>query len=94
MKPVDYEWSVEKLEDGDVSENYPQDSYKDCLEFCKENPEIDTSIVLIVNEFEYNMPDRSWAYVVDGKLPTHAIDSWKEETRKIPKKFHRELLKA
>ena len=36
---------------------------------------------------------RSWAYVVDGQLPSHFTCAYGDKTKRVPKRFHVELSK-
>ncbi|HQR98142.1 MULTISPECIES: hypothetical protein [unclassified Polaromonas] len=37
---------------------------------------------------------RSWAYLIDGKLPTHFEDAYQNPVAKVPARFHKEVSSA
>ncbi len=94
-----YEWDVEEVrpdeEFGDeVVEHYFQNSFADCLKKIKEPPvggfRWDICIVLDTQS------RRSWAYM-DMKsraLPEFFEDANGDTTRKVPRRFHKEVEKS
>ena len=91
-----YEWDVELVDK----------EYEDILDHehsdkCPGIPTLDTEVVferlVLVRDVyrQWDLSDRTWAYVKDGKLPEYFSDAWqREETKhKVPKRFHAELEK-
>jgi hypothetical protein len=86
---VEYEWTLEELEDGDIIDN----NYSDKLYYSKEDLP-GRNLGLVRNEGNENagLTDRYWAYVKDGKLPDYFTDGCDETVNiKVPAKFHKEL---
>jgi len=92
-----YEWDVELV-----------DEYEDVLDhdFSEKCPGIPTQktfrgeegeyemLVLVKNVYrQWDLSDRTWAYVKEGKLPEYFSDAWQREASKVPKRFHKELFK-
>ena len=90
---VFYEWDVELVdsESLDILDHYVQDSYQACLEQMEEAPDdgCHWTVVLVRNADK----GRSWAYIVDGKLPDVFKDSMGDEPAKVPDRFHKEVEK-
>jgi hypothetical protein len=89
---VQYEWTLETLEDGDIIESEFTNDEK--LTFKKEYLTDNTDLGLVRNEGNDNegLTDRLWAYVKDGKLPEFFCNERNEPTGfMIPARFHKEL---
>jgi hypothetical protein len=92
---VDYEWQVELVEtyedgDNDVIDMSFYKSYAECVEHCAGNKveaPYHNDIVLVCDDDK----GRSWAYLEDGKLPSHFADAYSNNTRKVPQKYHKEI---
>jgi hypothetical protein len=95
-----YEWDVEEVtseetedhEQGEVIEHWFQESYSDCVKQsskpCHPGTEWVTVLVCDTND------SRSWAYLnEDSTLPEYFEDAYQHRTRKVPKRFHNEVLK-
>lgn len=97
---VRYEWDVEECaakdsedyEEGEIMEHWFQESYAGVVKQLTEAPAegFRWDSVLVCDDGE----SRSWAYMVDGKLPTHFEDAYQHPTRKVPQRFHDEVAKA
>lgn len=65
----------------------------------RESPHWDTEkefdrLVLVKNVYRnWDLVERTWAYVEDGKLPEYFSNSSDQEESKVPKRFHKELAK-
>ena len=92
MNTVTYEWDVELVneETDDVEDHMFQDSYAGCVAAVALGvaPGRRAEIVLVRDSA---CGDRSWAYVVNGALPTHFRDSYDEKTARVPVRFHEEV---
>lgn len=100
-----YEWDVEEVVDGateqhedeEVIDHYHQSSYADCMKFMRDAPPEGHKwmVVLVVDELDNHtsVADRGWAYIENGLLPENAIDAEGRFFRKIPKRFHEEVLR-
>lgn len=92
--PVDYEWDVEtvEIESEDIVDH----------EFCKDYADAKATaatapgpghrhdIVLVRDDDN----GRSWAYMEDGKLPSHFSDAYGNAVAKVPKRFTNEVAKV
>lgn len=98
---VTYEWDFESWdydENGDVIDI--DHDHRDNLDGCTlehigpyEGGEIKLVLVRNVGNENDGLTDRTWAYVVDGKLPTHFANAYDRPQTKIPQRFHHELAK-
>lgn len=92
MANTEYEWDVETVENeyGDVVDHDQQPSYKSCIDTVNRFPcEVGHhyDIVLVRDVFASDdLVDRSWAYMVNGKLPERF-----ENGTQVPKRFHMEV---
>lgn len=90
MISVLYEWDYETTdsESGDIIEHHHAEKL---VHF--RNSHKDDNLVLVCDIYDEidGLQDRFWAYVVNGKLPTHFSDSLGNLTRKVPVRFHTEL---
>ena len=86
-----YEWDIELVdkEYGDILDHDHSDK-------CPGIPTLETEVVferlVLVKDVyrQWDLSDRSWAYVEDGKLPEY-FDG--DSRSKVPKRFHAELRK-
>lgn len=87
---VQYEWTLEETEDGDIIDS----DFSDTLDFNKADL-AGKDLGLVRNEGNEidGVNDRYWAYVKDGKLPEYFSDSRGEVNIKVPQRFHNELKK-
>lgn len=95
-----YEWLVEELVevDGDIQDvNHHSDARSMLVEVKGLEAEAKpVSYGIVRDRFNAygDLECRSWAYVVDGELPTHFEDAGGAEVAKVPAKFVREFSKA
>jgi len=85
--PVQYEWNIETHDGEDIEDNDFADKLTEHTDTEILNAD---ALVLVCDVRDYSL-DRSWAYVKDGKLPSYFLDAYDHETRKVPKRFHKEL---
>jgi hypothetical protein len=86
---VQYEWTLETLDDGDIIDS----NFSDTLTFDKSDLD-GKDLGLVRNEGNEadGVTDRLWAYVKDGKLPECFSDSMGTLVAiKVPQRFHNEL---
>ena len=99
-----YEWAVELVdkEYGDIldlafSDKCPEIPSTDDRLGASYGLDIDVvfeRLVLVRDVYRnWDLSDRSWAYVEDGKLPEYFSDPWQQEECKVPKRFHAEIEK-
>ena len=51
-------------------------------------------LVLVRNVVRnWDLSDRTWAYVKNGQLPEFFQDAWQRDDSKVPQRFHKELAK-
>lgn len=88
---VNYEWTLETLDDGDIIDS----DFSDSLTFDKADlPGNDLGLVRHEGNEDDGVTDRVWAYVKDGKLPECFSDSMGTTIAiKVPQRFHNELSK-
>ncbi len=86
---VNYEWTLETLEDGDIVDS----DFSEKLTFDKEDlAGNDLGLVRSEGNERDGVTDQVWAYVKDGKLPEYFSDSMGNELNiKVPVRFHNEL---
>lgn len=96
---VTYEWAVEtttnvdtgEYEKGEILDVNHFDTFAEakehadgpCWAGCEE-------VLVLVRDTD---SDRAWAYMVDGKLPTHFTDAYGRAVAKVPERYHREVAK-
>ena len=92
---VIYEWDVETVEtyedgDNDIHEHYHCETYGDAQRWAMRQPAIPgfTYEVVLVRDDDDR---RSWAYVIDGKMPEYAEDADGRKWGKIPQRYIREV---
>lgn len=62
---IEYEWVAEIVEDGDVTFTEPCETYADAVA-------AGDNVALVRDHFRSDvLVDRLWAYVAEGKLPSH-----------------------
>lgn len=98
---VFYEWQVELVQYypddpepdlHDIIDQYPQETFAECMKFIKDPPDEPHQkwdIVLVRN----NDTGRSWAYLEDGVMSTHFEDAYGREVSIVPKRFLAEVIK-
>lgn len=77
-----YEWDIETVDEhGDIIDH-------DFIDAPRLPAKENERLVLVFNKGDDNegLLDRSWAYVIDGKLPEEF-----ENGRRVPKRFHEQL---
>ena len=83
-----YEWDLESYDENDeISDHDHSDN-------CPGLPDdSSTKLVLVRDVIDdcKGLIDRSWAYVVDGKLPESFCDAYDQPCYTVPKRFHKEL---
>ena len=88
---VKYEWDVETVEEesGDVLDHNHCDSFREAIAAARETPDDGCrfDVVLVRDDDD----GRSWAYLDDGKLPTHFLDAYEHEVAKVPQRFVKEV---
>ena len=80
---INYEWDCETLDDdGDIEDHDFCERYQDLtiIEPC------DICLVRNVEDESGMVGERQWAYVKDGKLPSHF-----DGGAKVPARFHKEI---
>lgn len=79
-------------EDGEVVDHYHADTYAEVAARAATQPEPGCrhEVVLVRDDDA----GRSWAYVIDGKLPECFMDANGYDTTKVPQRFVRELAKV
>jgi hypothetical protein len=94
---VTYEWDVELIDvhpggEDDVIDHFHQASYAGCMKQAAEPLDGGEhwAIVLVCDDDK----GRAWAYLTDGKLPTHFEDALGGATRNVPQRFHDEVARA
>lgn len=95
---VQYEWDCEAYDPEDETGDCDHNHGDTLAEVFTDEP--NSKIVLVRDEYndDDGVVDRSWAYLIDGKLPewTSMPDSRNEYTikcHKVPKRFHDEVAK-
>lgn len=84
-KLKEYEWLIEERDlDGEILDVDHADKFPG---FPKHHQEI--GVVLDEHRNVYMV--RSWAYIKNGKLPSHFKDAFGGQTCKVPKRFHDEV---
>ena len=85
---INYEWDVETVDEfGDIQDHDHSETLRDYhLEV-----EAPNRLVLVRDSYTDYGLDRSWAYVEDGKLPSHFEDAYGQKIRRIPKRFQFEM---
>ena len=97
-----YEWDVELVdrEYGDILDHNHSDKFpgipnmddKPGAPYGLETGVVFERLVLVKDVYrQWDLVDRSWAYVEDGKLPEYFSDAWQREDSKVPKRFHVEF---
>ena len=88
---VYYEWDAEGVDrsTGDITAHHHTETALEMVEMFKSHPD-DTDMVLVRDDDN----GRSWAYVKDGKLPTHFENSYQVPGAKVPIKHQREFDRA
>ena len=92
---TEYEWDCETVckEYGDILDHSHSD---ECLGL----PDYETEkefdrLVLVKNVYRnWDLAERTWAYVEDGKLPEYFSNSSYQEESKVPQRFHKELARV
>jgi len=91
---VAYEWDVEEIhtKTGDVIDHSFQTSYNGvkAVLATQSSKGHHFAPVLVCDDDN----GRAWAYVDNGKLPSHFADAYGNATRKVPQRFHNEIVKA
>jgi hypothetical protein len=97
---VCYEWDVEthtateteEHEAGEVLDHDHRDSYAQCLHVASQPaPEGCRFAIVLVRDDDSG---RSWAYLEEGKLPSHFINAYGIDVAKVPLQYHREVERA
>ncbi len=86
---VDYEWDYETVIEGEIMDHDQRDNLSEYTP----NDVTDT-LVLVRQEGneDSGMDDMVWAYVKNGKLPTHFVDALGYQLPiSVPKRFQKEL---
>lgn len=95
--PVHYEWDVETLEDDcdDIFDHHHSDTLQPIVHLLRE-PRTRLVLVRDVGNDVDGLTDRSWAYVINGRLPAHfSYDcDGNEVGAKVPKRFTVEMEKT
>jgi hypothetical protein len=98
---ADYEWVVETVErdgeDEDILDVNHYDTYAEAKEYAAragtdfDGVPVFQRIGLVRDEGQHPL-NRSWAYVVDGALPSHFSDAYGHLTTKVPTKYFLQML--
>ncbi len=102
-----YEWDAEQVavyasesyEEGEVIEHHFADSLKEARQTVRSRSYNADAGTLSSEGYELVLVrdddgGRSWAYMENGKLPTHFRDAFGSEGARVPQRFHREVEKA
>ena len=97
---VHYEWDVEvsagqdtdDLDAGDIVDHWFCDSFAQAKAEALTAP--DDGFVKTIVLIRHDDEGSNWAYFEDGKLPAFFQDAYQNDTAKVPKRFHAEILKA
>lgn len=88
MAYIEYEWVIETLDsDGNIEDVDHSDSFPGMPNECRE-------VAVVCDDYSTHPMLRSWAYIKDGLLPEYFEDAGGLDTRKVPKKYHKELAKG
>ena len=89
-----YEWDVEEIDEhGDIIDHNHRDTAVAVLHLARGFALSDVVLVRDVWKDD-SLQERSWAYVVDGRLPEFFEDAYQRQTVKVPARFHSELKAA
>ena len=87
-----YEWDFETVckEFGDILDHNHSDKL---LGLPTHDTETEFDRLVLVKDVyrQWDLVDRTWAYVKDGKLPEYFSNSSYQEESKVPKRFHIEI---
>ena len=94
-----YEWDVEtttaveseRYEKGEVLDHNHFDTYAEALAFSKTDCEEGCEYVIVLVRDDDFLSPRAWAYMENGKLPTHFEDAHGRMRGNVPMKYHREV---
>ena len=87
---ITYEWILETIEDGDIVDI----DFADSLTFDESQLSgNDLGLCRVVGNEHEGVIETTWAYVKDGKLPSHFSDARNCPLYVVPKKFHNEVAK-
>jgi hypothetical protein len=96
--PVEYEWDVEEMDGDEIVDHHFCGSFAEAKEVAADgDPDSKWVVVLVCKVEDYNrgLTHTSWAYLrEDGTLPADFTDAGGRPTRKVPKKFHSEIVNA
>lgn len=93
-----YEWDVEivqavdtpEVEAGEILDHRHQSSFADVVRFLNGGHDADVRLDVVL-VYDSNDGQRGWAYLKDGKLPTHFVDALNVPIHKVPQRFHAEV---
>ena len=92
-----YEWDVEEqtAEDSDENEAGEVLDHLFCTSYAEAKRQAARPasegckfVIVLVRDAD---DGRSWAYMEDGKLPTHFCDAYQSPVAKVPQRFHKEV---
>ena len=94
---LSYEWLCETVAgaqhevtaDSEIINHSHADTYAEALTFAQPDGMNHDRIVLVRDDTA-----RAWAYLEDGRLPTHFSDAWGHPGVIVPKRFHKEVAKG
>lgn len=95
VSTVYYEWGLEERfrvasddhEEDEIIDTHHRDTYRGLMaDMSPDDPASETyqAVVLIRN---HDTQGRSWAYMEDGKLPSHFRDAWENEVCPVPQRY-------
>jgi len=99
---VFYEWDIEEVidyhdGDNDIQNHLHQPNFEvlrlelsTLKEYVTPAGHVHYDPVLVCDDDQ----GRSWAYIEDGKLPEFFEDAYQCRTRKVPKRFHKEIARV
>lgn len=86
--PAIIEWLVEEIDENDDIVNvHHAETYSQAVQWAADAPKARIGLVRDLPRLD----GRSWAYIVDGKLPEYFTDAYDDQTAKVPQKYHNAL---
>lgn len=89
---VRYEWVCEVMDGEDITDSRAWDT----LEEARRDAQGEQAVIVLVRDLwrDGDLISRSWAYPVDGKLPTVLTDAENCDCASVPKKHLKEWANA
>jgi hypothetical protein len=85
MMTATIEWLIEEIDEHDdiVNVNHAE-TYAQAVQFANGVSKVRIGLVRDLPR----LGGRSWAYIVDGKLPEYFTDAYDDNTARVPLKYH------